>query len=215
VDAAYAGPAAVLPEMRPLFEGWEQADSVVINPHKWLFTPLDCSALYTRRPDVLRRAFQLVPEYLRTPESEAEGPNLMDYGIQLGRRFRSLKLWFVLRYFGLEGIRSRLREHIRLARHFAGWVDDHQDFERMAPTPFSTVCFRAHPETSDDAGLDGLNERLLASVNGTGECFLSHARINGAYCLRLAIGNLRTEERHVHDTWVILQHALKKEGVNP
>jgi aromatic-L-amino-acid/L-tryptophan decarboxylase len=210
VDAAYAGPAAVLPEMRPLFEGWEQADSIVINPHKWLFTPLDCSAFYTRRPDVLRRAFQLVPEYLRSPGTEAEGENLMDYGMQLGRRFRSLKLWFVLRYFGLEGIRSRLREHVRLARHFAGWIDEHPDFERMAPTPFSTVCFRAHPEDGEDAGLDGLNERLLASVNGTGECFLSHTKINGAFCLRMAIGNLRTEERHVHDTWVIIQHALKK-----
>lgn len=210
VDAAYAGPAAMLPEMLPLFEGWDLADSIVINPHKWLFTPIDCSAFYTRRPEVLRRAFTLVPEYLRTAETEADATNLMDYGVQLGRRFRALKLWFVLRYFGLEGIRSRLREHIRLARHFAGWVDDHPDFERMAPTPFSMICFRAHPEETEDSNLNDLNERLLNSVNGTGECFLSHTKINGQFCLRMAIGNLRTEERHVHDTWVILQHELKK-----
>jgi len=210
VDAAYAGPAAVLPELRPMFDGWELADSIVINPHKWLFTPIDCSAFYTRRPEVLRRAFTLVPEYLRTLETGPEATNLMDYGIQLGRRFRALKLWFVLRYFGLEGIRSRLRDAIRLARHFAGWVDEHPDFERMAPTPFSTVCFRAHPEETADQDLNDLNERLLGSVNGTGECFLSHTKISGQFCLRMAIGNVRTEERHVHDAWVILQHELKK-----
>ena len=208
VDAAYAGPAAVLPEMRTLFEGWEEADSIVINPHKWLFTPIDCSAFYTRRPDILRRAFTLVPEYLKTAEMDAE--NLMDYGVQLGRRFRALKLWFVLRTFGLKGIQSRLREHIRMARHFAGWVDEHQDFERLAPTPFSTICFRAHPEGMEDGELNGMNERLLESVNRTGECFLSHTKINDQFCLRMAIGNLRTEERHVHDTWVLLQHELGK-----
>jgi aromatic-L-amino-acid decarboxylase len=208
VDAAYAGPAAALPEMRTLFDGWEEADSIVINPHKWLFTPIDCSAFYTRRPDVLRRAFTLVPEYLKTAETDAE--NLMDYGVQLGRRFRALKLWFVLRTFGVQGIRSRLREHVRLARHFAGWVDEHPDFERMAPTPFSTVCFRAHPEGIQDVELNDFNSRLLASVNRTGECFLSHTKINGQFCLRMAIGNIRTEERHVHDTWVLLQHELKK-----
>jgi aromatic-L-amino-acid/L-tryptophan decarboxylase len=149
-----------------------------------------------------------VPEYLRTDETEIE--NLMDYGVPLGRRFRALKLWFVLRFFGLNGVQSRLREHVRLARHFAGWVDEHPDFERMAPTPFSTVCFRAHPENLEDADLNDFNARLLAFVNGTGECFLSHTKINGQFCLRLAVGNLRTEERHVHDTWVLLQHELKK-----
>jgi aromatic-L-amino-acid decarboxylase len=207
VDAAYAGPAAVLPEMRSFFNGWEEADSIVLNPHKWLFTPIDCSVLYTLKPDVLRRAFALIPEYLRTAD---KAENLMDYGIQLGRRFRALKLWFVLRYFGQLGIQSRLREHIRLARHFAGWIDEHPDFERMAPVPFSTVCFRAVPDGVEEENVNGLNEKLLESVNATGECFLSHTKINGRFCLRMAIGNIRTEERHVEDTWILLQHRLKK-----
>jgi aromatic-L-amino-acid/L-tryptophan decarboxylase len=212
VDAAYAGVAAALPDMRDRFDGWEQADSIVMNPHKWLFTPMDCSAFFTRRPDVLRRAFSLVPEYLKTGEGE---DNLMDYGIQLGRRFRALKLWFVLRTFGREGIRSRLREHIRIARHFAGWIDEHPDFERTAPAPFSTVCFRAAPEGVPEEGLDGLNERLLESVNATGECYLSHARVQGQFSLRLAVGNVRTEERHVLDAWVLIQHVLKKLMASP
>jgi aromatic-L-amino-acid decarboxylase len=207
VDAAYAGAAAALPELRDRFDGWEQADSIVLNPHKWLFTPMDCSAFFTRRPDVLRRAFSLVPEYLKSGEDE---DNLMDYGVQLGRRFRALKLWFVLRYFGREGIQSRLREHIRIARHFAGWVDEHPDFERTAPAPFSTVCFRAAPEGLPEESLDGLNRRLLESVNAVGECFLSHTRFRGQFCLRLSVGNIRTEERHVHDAWVLIQHSLRK-----
>jgi aromatic-L-amino-acid/L-tryptophan decarboxylase len=207
VDAAYAGVAASLPEMRDRFDGWEQADSIVLNPHKWLFTPMDCSAFFTRRPDVLKRAFSLVPEYLKTGDAE---DNLMDYGVQLGRRFRALKLWFVLRYFGREGIRSRLREHIRIARHFAGWIDEQPDFERTAPAPFSTVCFRAAPEGVPEETLDGLNEKLLESVNATAECFLSHTRIHGQYCLRLAVGNIRTEEKHVLDAWVLIQHVLGK-----
>jgi aromatic-L-amino-acid decarboxylase len=207
VDAAYAGPAAVLPEMRSFFDGWDEADSIVLNPHKWLFTPLDCSAFYTRRPDVLLRAFALIPDYLRTTD---ETENLMDYGVQLGRRFRALKLWFVLRYFGLTGVQSRLREHIRIARRFAGWIDEHPDFERMAPVPFSTVCFRANPGGAEPGDLNGLNERLLESVNATGECFLSHTTIKGQFCLRMAIGNIRTEERHAEDAWVLLQHRLKK-----
>lgn len=207
VDAAYAGAAAALPEMRDRFDGWEQADSIVLNPHKWLFTPMDCSAFFTRRPEVLRAAFSLVPEYLKSGEGE---DNLMDYGIQLGRRFRALKLWFVLRYFGREGIQSRLREHIRVARHFAGWVDEHPDFERTAPAPFSTVCFRAAPEGVPEESLDELNRRLLESVNGTGEILLSHTRYRGQFCLRLSVGNIRTEERHVHDAWALIQHSLTK-----
>jgi aromatic-L-amino-acid/L-tryptophan decarboxylase len=205
VDAAYAGAAAALPEMRDRFDGWDLADSIVVNPHKWLFTPMDCSAFFTRRSDVLRRAFSLVPDYLKTGGSE---DNLMDYGVQLGRRFRGLKLWFVLRYFGREGIQNRLREHIRIARHFAGWIDEHPDFERTAPAPFSTVCFRAAPPAVPEEELDGLNERLLRAANASGECFLSHARVGGQFCLRLAVGNIRTEERHVLDVWALLQHEL-------
>jgi aromatic-L-amino-acid decarboxylase len=206
VDAAYAGPAAALPEMRPHFDGWEEADSIVLNPHKWLFTPIDCSAFYTRHPDVLKQAFSLVPEYLKTSDS---AENLMDFGIQLGRRFRALKLWFVLRTFGQQGIRDRLREHVRLARRFAEWVDKHPDFERLAEAPYSVVCFRARPAWAADEELDGLNARLLDAVNATGECFLSHTRVNGRFSLRLAVGNLRTEERHVRRAWEILEEKIR------
>jgi len=209
VDAAYGGSAAVVPELRGVLEGCDRADSIVVNPHKWLFVPIDLSVLLTRKPEMIRRAFSLVPEYLRTAQ-DREVDNLMDYGIQLGRRFRALKLWFVLRYFGWEGIVNRIREHVRLARRFAGWVDEHPEFERLAPTPFSTICFRAHPRGMDDEGeLNRLNERLLEAVNGTREVFLSHTKLNGRLVLRMAIGNLRTQERHVRRAWEIVQRKLE------
>ncbi|HEX7088958.1 MAG TPA: pyridoxal-dependent decarboxylase [Longimicrobiales bacterium] len=205
VDAAYGGSAAVLPEMRWVLDGCERADSLVVNPHKWLFTPTDCSALFTRRRDVLRRAFSVTPFYLTTAEGE-NAVNLMDYGVALGRRFRALKLWFVLRYYGREGLQAHLREHIRLARLFASWVDDAPDFERLAPTKFSVVVFRhrppGHPGGED---LDALNEQLLHRVNDTGEVFLSHTRVNGRYAIRLAVGNLRTTEAHVRRAWELLR----------
>ena len=201
VDAAYGGAAAVLPEVRPAFAGWERADSIVLNPHKWLFVPIDCSALYTRRPEVLRRAFSLVPEYLTTSDA-APVRNLMDYGVSLGRRFRALKLWFVLRYFGEAGLRARLREHIRLAAQFAAWVDADDRFERLAPTPFSTVVFRCLPPgVTDEPARDEANALLLQRLNESGEVFLSHTRVRGRYALRLAIGNIRTTERHVARAW--------------
>ncbi|NIR51089.1 amino acid decarboxylase [candidate division KSB1 bacterium] len=210
VDAAYGGSAAVVPEMRHVLAGCERADSVVVNPHKWLFVPVDLSAFFTRKPDVLKRAFSLVPEYLRTSE-DSKVENFMDYGLQLGRRFRALKLWFVLRYFGTEGIAERIRHHIKLAQEFAKWVDEHADFERMAPVPFSSVCFRAHPKNmQDQMQLNALNERLVEAVNGTGEVFLSHTKLNGDLVLRLAVGNLRTEERHVGRVWEILSEKLKR-----
>jgi aromatic-L-amino-acid decarboxylase len=217
VDAAYAGVAALLPAYRHHFAGWERADSIVVNPHKWLFTPFDLSAFYCRRMDVLRSAFSLVPEYLRTAEGESVR-NLMDTGVQLGRRFRSLKLWMILRHFGAEGLRSALAEHLRLAQLFARWVDEDEDFERLAPVPFSVVCFRAKPRdvALRDAELDALNERLMASVNASGEIFLSHTRVNGVLSLRLAIGNLRTTERHVARAWELLRaHAaeLRSESI--
>jgi len=207
VDAAYAGVTAMLPEYRPRFAGWEQADSVVVNPHKWLFTPFDLSAFYCRRMDVVRQAFSLVPDYLQTVEGSRGVRNLMDTGIQLGRRFRSLKLWMVLRHFGAEGIRAALAEHIRLAQLFGAWVDADPDFERLAPVPFSVVCFRARPR--DFAGtpdeLDAFNARLLDGVNATGDVFLSHTRLNQRFTLRLAVGHLRTTEAHVARAWQLLK----------
>src|SRR5438093_1541569 len=174
VDAAYAGTAAILPELRGAIDGMERADSFVVNPHKWMFTPFDLSAFYCRRMDLLRAAFALTPEYLRTSDAP-EARNLMDTGFQLGRRFRALKLWIVLRYFGLEGIRARLREHLRLARLFAGWVDADPGFERVAPVPFSVVRVRAVPRGMHDGeALNAFNERLLDAMNATGEFFLSH-----------------------------------------
>lgn len=221
VDAAYAGSAAVLPEHRQVLAGCERADSLVVNPHKWLFTPFDFSAFYCRRPELLRAAFSLVPEYLRTPE-DPEARNYMDYGIQLGRRFRALKLWFVLRYFGCAGIAERLRQHIRWAQQFAAWVDADGDFERLAPAPFSVVCFRARPAAlavrlaratpaereEIEKYLDELNQALLDGVNATGQAYLSHTKLGERFTLRLAIGNLRTTERHIERAWQLLQqHA--------
>jgi aromatic-L-amino-acid decarboxylase len=209
VDAAYAGVMAMLPAWRPLFEGSGRADSFVVNPHKWLFTPFDLSVLYCRRMPLLRQAFSLVPDYLETHES-APVKNLMDTGIQLGRRFRALKLWMVLRYFGAEGIRARLLHHVDLARRFAGWVDDAPRWERMAPVPFSVVCFRHVPEgVRDEAALERHNAALLDAVNASGEVFLSHTRLDGRYALRLAIGNVRTEERHVRRAWELLAEAAR------
>ena len=177
----------------------------MVNPHKWLFVPFDLSAFYCRRMDVVRQAFSLVPEYLRTPDDARGARNLMDTGIQLGRRFRALKLWMVLRHFGADGIRSALSNHIRLARQFADWVDASDSFERVAPVPFSVVCFRAHPATVPNHELDSFNERLVDAVNASGEVFLSHTRLGGALVLRLAIGHLKTTERHVARAWALLQ----------
>jgi aromatic-L-amino-acid decarboxylase len=208
VDAAYGGSAAVMPEMRHVLDGCERADSLVVNPHKWLFVPIDCSVAYTRHPEVLRRAFRLTPEYLRTAESDVT--NLMDYGVALGRRFRSLKLWFVLRYFGRRQIAAALREHCRLAREFADWVDAAPDFERLAPVPFSVVAFRHRPPgESDESLVDAANEAILDRVNRSGEVFLSHTRIRGRYAIRLAVGNLRTRRQHVERAWVLLREAAR------
>jgi aromatic-L-amino-acid decarboxylase len=212
VDAAYAGAAALVPDYRAHFDGWQDADSVVVNPHKWLFTPFDLSAFYCRRMDVVRRAFSLVPDYLHTAEGARGVRNLMDTGVQLGRRFRALKLWMVLRHFGAEGIRAVLSEHMRLARMFAAWIDADENFERLAPAPFSVVCFRARPRgmVRSPEELDGFNARLLDAVNDTGEVFLSHTRLDGVYVLRLAIGHLRTTDRHVTRAWELLRaHAAK------
>ena len=211
LDCAYGGAAAIVPERRWILKGAERADSLVMNPHKWLFTPFDLSAFFCRRMDLLRQAFSLTPEYLRTAEA-ATVRNLMDTGVQLGRRFRALKLWMILRYFGAEGIRDRLSEHMRLARLFADWVDADPDFERLAPVPFSVVCFRAKPRgtTWTEAELESLNQRLLDALNATGEVFLSHTKLNGRFTLRLAIGNLRTEQRHVARAWELARSLVER-----
>jgi aromatic-L-amino-acid decarboxylase len=209
VDAAYAGAAALVTETASVLDGCERADSLVVNPHKWLFTPFDLSAFYCRRMDMVRATFALTPEYLTS--REAGVTNLMDTGIQLGRRFRAMKLWCVLRYFGASGIRARLSEHMRLARLFAEWVDDSSDFERLAPVPLSVVCFRARPGGTEEAesDLDELNARLLDSVNASGTVFLSHTRLRGKFTIRLAVGHIRTTEHHVRLAWDTLNEALR------
>jgi aromatic-L-amino-acid/L-tryptophan decarboxylase len=208
VDAAYGGAAAMLPSHAHVLDGADRADSIVVNPHKWLFTPFDLSAFYSRRMDVVRRALSLTPDYLRTPEDQGVR-NLMDTGLQLGRRFRALKLWMILRAYGAKAIRAHLSDHIALARRFAGWIDDHPDFERLAPVPFSVVCFRFRtPSMTDPLAIDRANEALAAAVNTTGEVFLSTTRINGSLSLRVAVGHLRTAEAHVQRAWDLLQeHA--------
>jgi aromatic-L-amino-acid decarboxylase len=214
VDMAYAGSAAVVPEFGHLVAGCERADSVVTNPHKWLFTPFDLSVLYCRHMDLLRRAFSLVPEYLRTPEQENVRSG-SDYGIQLGRRFRALKLWMVIRYFGHEGLAARIREHCRLARLFTSWVEESPDWELLAPVPLSLVCFRACPqveaadEATRNARLDVLNEAIMHGVNATGQALLSHTRLNDKLTLRLSIGNIRTTEKHVRQVWELLNEQLR------
>ena len=211
VDAAYGGPAAAVPEFRPLFSGWEEADSIVVNPHKWLFTPIDCSVLFVRDPEQLRRAFSLTPEYLTTAEGGV-ARNLMDYGVSLGRRFRSLKLWFVLRYFGVEGIRDRIRQHVEMAREVAAWVDAAPDWERLAPVPFSTVVLRFAPQGCSGEEQDRINKAIMDHVNESGEFFLSHTVLNHRVCLRIALGNLRTRWEHLDRCWELLQEAARGEA---
>ena len=198
VDAAYAGSAMVCPELRSAFAGVERADSLVVNPHKWMFTPVDCSVLFTRRPEVLRDAFSLLPEYLRTGVEDVT--NLMDYGPALGRRFRSLKLWTVIRCYGREGLQALIREHVRLARLFASWVAAEPGWEIASPYPFSVVCFRR--DASDEE-----NEALMERVNATGEAYLSHTKLDDRFVIRLAIGNARTTEADVAHAWELLREA--------
>jgi aromatic-L-amino-acid decarboxylase len=204
VDAAYAGSVAAVPEMRWVLAGAERANSLVVNPHKWLFVPMDLSVLFARRPEAIRAAFSLVPEYLRTAEDEV-APNLNEYGIALGRRFRALKLWVVLRTLGTDAIADRLREHLRLARLFRSWVEADPRFEVSAPSPLSVVCFRARFAGLADEEADRGQERLLEAVNRSGQAYLSHTRLFGRTVLRLAIGNFRTEERHVARAWELVQ----------
>ena len=206
IDASYGGTAAILPEMRYVLDGCDRADSLVVNPHKWLFTPMDCSVLYTRRPDLLKRAFQHIPDYLVVSDGK-DAVNLMDYGVALGRRFRALKLWFVIRHFGVEGLRSLIREHIRIARQLSEWIDADRELERMADVDFSTVIFRHCPPGLADEKLDEHNVRILEAVNGSREVYLSHTRVRGRYSLRIAIGNIHTTEAHVRRAFDLVKEA--------
>jgi aromatic-L-amino-acid/L-tryptophan decarboxylase len=199
VDAAYAGSAMVCPELRWAFDGIEGVDSLVVNPHKWLLTTQGCSAFWTRRPDDLREAFSLVPEYLRTPD---EVVSFSEYSVELGRSFRALKLWAVLRCYGREGLQEAIRGSIALAELFEGWVRDEPGWELCAPRPFSVVCFRRE-------GSDEENEALLERVNATGEVFLSGTRLNGRFVLRLAAGNARQTEDDVRVAWEVLQRCAR------
>ena len=177
-----------------------------MNPHKWLFTPVDCSVLYCRRPELLRRAFSLTPEYLRTDEG-AEVTNLMDYGVALGRRFRALKLWFVLRAFGAEGLRERLRHHLELAAEWVGRIHDGPGWELAAACPMATPVFRFAPPGLGREEVDALNQAILDRVNASGVAFLSHTRVDGRLALRLSIGNIRTTRAHLAGTWAELNRA--------
>jgi len=218
VDAAYAGAAALISEMRGYFAGWERADSIVVNPHKWMFTPFDCSLLLTRKMETLRDALSLVPEYLRTYDGKDAGRNYSEYVPQLGRKARGIKMWMLLRYFGLAGIRSRVQEHIEMAQELADLIKVDPDAEVLFPVPFATVCFRVKPqryigreeEPEVVQAIDALNEAVMNRLNDSGQVFLSHTRIDGTFVLRLVIGNLRMERRHIERAWRLLQAAARE-----
>ena len=218
VDAAYAGPTALIPQMRRYFRGWERADSIVVNPHKWMFTPFDCSLLLTRRMETLRDALSLVPEYLRTYDGKNAGRDYSEYVPQLGRKARGIKMWMQLRYFGLSGLRARLQQHVDLAHELAGWIEADPDAEVLFPVPFATVCFRMRPrryagregEPVVAEALDALNEAAMNRLNDSGRVFLSHTRVKDMFVLRLAVGNIRTERRHVEQAWQAIRAATRE-----
>jgi aromatic-L-amino-acid/L-tryptophan decarboxylase len=209
VDAAYAGSAAIVPELRGYFAGMDQADSIVLNPHKWLLTNFDCTAYFVRDRDALLATFSLTPEYLRTAHDD-QVVNYRDWGIQLGRRFRALKLWFVIRSYGVEGLRAVIRRHVALAAELARWVDQSPDFERVAPVPFGLVCFRYRPPGRSESELDSLNERLLGAINATRRVFLTHTRLDGRYVIRLVIGQRTTERERVLEAWDIIRQEAAR-----
>jgi aromatic-L-amino-acid/L-tryptophan decarboxylase len=209
VDAAYGGPAAILPEFRWLLDPAHDADSIVVNPHKWMFVPVDLSVLYVRDPELLRRTFSLVADYLVTPETDVH--NYMDYGLQLGRRFRALKLWFALRTYGVHGMQSRIRGHIALAQELASWIEADRCWEIVAPHPLSVVCFRHVPDLLlDPVEIDGHNVTIMEAVNATGEVYLSSTRLHGRIVLRMAIGNERTTRDDVALAWMLLNRAAAR-----
>lgn len=210
IDAAYAGVAAILPEMRWITNGWENADSIVINPHKWMFTPMDCSIFLTKKKNVLKNAFSLIPEYLRT-EQDDEVDNLMDYGLQLGRRFRALKLWFVISNLGISGIEKKIREHIQWAKDFVAWIENHKYLKVVAPVHFSTICFQFLPSSNlSVAELNQINQKLLDKINSSGKIFISHTKLNELIVLRLTIGSYWQEKQHIELAKNVIDVAINK-----
>lgn len=209
VDAAHAGTALILPEMKHYLQGIEYADSLVVNPHKWMGVPMDLSVFYTPRREVLKKAFSLVAEYLKTSEDSIV-ENYMDYGIQLGRRFRSLKLWFVIRYFGVEGLVVRLRDNIRVAKLFESWISSSDKYKIMAPVPFSTICFRAEPKNLNEERLNEFNLLFMNKINETGKLFLSHTVLSGKFVIRFVISSFRTQEEHVRESWNVINEVYKQ-----
>ena len=205
VDAAYAGTALLLPELRWMNEGIEHADSFVFNPHKWMFTNFDCSAFYVQDEALLVRTFEIMPEYLKTPEDERV-KNYRDWGIPLGRRFRALKLWFVMRSFGIEGLQEKIRQHLQFAQHLKQKMEQHDHFEVMAPVPLNTICFRFHPGYIDDQKkLNELNEKLLEQIQKSGKLFLTHTKLDGKYTIRIVLGNTNLKKHHVDKAWKLIQ----------
>jgi aromatic-L-amino-acid/L-tryptophan decarboxylase len=216
VDAAYGGTAMLLPELRWMIEGIDLADSFVFNPHKWMFTNFDCSAYFVKDAGLLIRTFEILPEYLKTPEGERVH-NYRDWGIQLGRRFRALKLWFVIRTFGVDGLRERIRGHLELAQSFARTIASEPDFELLAPVPLAAVCFRYHPAGIDDpAALDRANSGLMEELNRTGRMFITHTRLNGRIALRFVASQTGVTQRHIDEALQrILTTARSHAPANP
>ena len=209
VDAAYAGTALLLPEQRWMSEGMELADSFVFNPHKWLFTNFDCTAFFVKDKKLLTDTFSILPEYLKTPLDQQVN-NYRDWGIQLGRRFRALKLWFVIRTYGLEGLQARLREHIRIGQWLAAEIEKEPDFELLAPVPLNLVCFRYHPEGGySEEQLNRINEQLLQTLNDSGKILLTQTKLNGKYTIRLVAGQVETKLEDVQNGWRLIQEVAR------
>lgn len=209
IDAAFAGTALVLPEYRWMIEGMENADSFVFNPHKWMFTNFDCSAYFVKDKSSLTRTFEILPEYLKTKVDEQVN-NYRDWGIPLGRRFRALKLWFVIRSYGVEGIKQRIKEHIEMAQALGKQMDKHSDFEQLVPLNFNMLCFRYHPKgINDENKLNTLNEQLINALNDSGKVYMTHTKVNGKYTLRMLVGQTYIQQRHVDMAWNLIQETAK------
>jgi len=209
VDAAYAGTAAILPEKRWIIEGIDDADSFVFNPHKWMFTNFDCSAYYVKDKAALIRTFEILPEYLKTAE-DSQVNNYRDWGVALGRRFRALKLWFVIRSFGIEGIQQKLRHHLKLAETFTGWIESHPSFKLLAPVPLNTICFHYCPEGTTVEEQNEINQTLLQDLNSSENMYLTHTKLDGVYTLRMVIGQTNVELKHIELAWKTILEAIAK-----